>query len=116
MTAAEIIPNVKTLNRQDLDTLRKSVEERHETLRTQEVAGLFKTVLIGTWASYMKSGNETVGEVVSTNKKAVVINFPFEDKMKRKSIPWGEVHKTYQSKPDVSSAPPQKPKLEVAAK
>lgn len=116
MTAAEIIPNVKTLNRQDIDALRKSVEERHATLRTQEVAGLFKTVLIGTWASYMKGGNEVVGEVVSTNKKAVVINFPDGEKVKRKSIPWDEVHKTYQTKPDAPAAPPQKPKAEPATK
>jgi len=116
MTAAEIIPNMKTLNRQDLDTLRKSVEERHNTLRTQEVAGLFKTVLIGTWASMIgKGGAEVVGEVVSTNKKAVVINVLDGDKVKRKGIPWDEVHKTYQTKPDVPAAP-QKPKAEPATK
>lgn len=95
MTAAEIIPTVKTLNRQDLDTL-----------RTQEVAGLFKTALIGTWASMIgKGGHEVEGEVVSTKKKAVVIKLLDGDKVKRKSIPWDEVHRTYQTKPDVPSAP-----------
>jgi len=98
MTAAEIIPNVKTLNRQDLDTLQKSVDERHELLRSQEVAGLFKAVLIGTWASMIgKGGVEIVGEVVSANKKAVVITFPDGEKMKKKGIPWAEVQKTYQT-------------------
>lgn len=108
MNVKEAVGLVVTMNKSDIETLRKVMDERFSELRQQEIANLFKTVSIGTYASYVVGGKETIGEVVSLNRKGVAIEVKDGDKARRKSLAWKDITNTYPTRPGTNTEP-QKP-------
>jgi hypothetical protein len=105
MNVKETVGMVTTMNKADIETLRKALDERFVELRQQEIANLFKTVSIGTFASFSKAGTETIGEVVSLNRKGVSIEIQEGEKTRRKSLAWKDITNTYPKRPGAHTEP-----------